>query len=129
MEPVLESKKCGCVCLQVCEKEKNWILPAVPGILFGVVCSPGMKVIVMQSVAGEYNGGQRIFPGPGMGDLYFCRFISSGSVRYWRMAGNQRVSGTGLYLFLRDLCISSAGILELFSILVRRCLFVLSPLW
>ncbi len=88
------------------------------GYLFGAACSPGMKVIVMQSVAGDstvasvYSQDREwviyIFAA-----LYLLALCIIGG---WQ--GIKGCLGTGLYLFLRDLCIPSAGIPELFSILV-----------
>ena len=88
------------------------------GYLFGAPCSPGMKVIVMQSVAGEstvasvYSQDREwviyIFAA-----LYLLALCIIGG---WQ--GIKGCSGTGFYLFLRDLCIPSTGVPELFPILV-----------
>ena len=46
-----------------------------------------MKVIVMQSVAGDTTIRQCVHPGQGMGDLHFCSTLSPGTVRYRRTQG------------------------------------------
>ncbi len=46
-------QKVRCVCWPVSEREKSWMLQSSAGYLFGAGCEVGMKVIVMQSVAGD----------------------------------------------------------------------------
>ncbi len=62
------------------------------GYLFGARLQSGNESDRYAKCCRRFNGGKRIFPGQGMGDLYFCRFISSCSLHYRRMAGDQRMS-------------------------------------
>ena len=84
------------------------------GYLFGAACKVGMKVIVMQSVAGDTTIAS-VYPGQGMGDLHFCSTLSPGTVRYRRTPGYKRMYRACVYLFLRDLCVSATDLSECVS--------------
>ena len=93
------------------------------GYLFGAACTVGMKVVVMQSVAGETTIAS-VYSQDREWVIYIFA-LSSRIVRHWRQAGNQRMPWTDLHFFLRDLCLSSACVSTFFSVL-GRCFYLFS---
>ena len=87
------------------------------GYLFGAACKPGMKVIVMQSVAGDSTVASGLYTGQRRGYLYFCPDIPFGSLPDRWKTGDKRMSGACLYILLCDLCISASGVPEVFPLL------------
>ena len=90
------------------EREKSWILQAVPDICFGAACKPGMKVIVMQSVAGDSDSCQCLYPGQRRQLSISLRLIYL--LALCLIGGKQGIKGClGLdfYILLCDLCLSA----------------------
>ena len=67
------------------------------GYLFGAGCTPGMHVIVMQSVAGETTIASVYTQGRGMGDSHFCSAVPASALCDRRKAGGKRKPWTCLY--------------------------------
>lgn len=80
------------------------------GFLFGAPCTVGMKVVVMQSLAGDTVVSQRLRPGPGVPDLGLRGAVSAGAVSHRRLAGGQGRPGTGVYLRLHFVGVSAPGV-------------------
>ena len=93
------------------------------GYLFGAACTVGMKVVVMQSVAGETTIAS-VYSQDREWVIYIFALLYL-LVRHWRQAGNQRMPWTDLHFFLCDLCLSSACVSAFFTVL-GRCFYLFS---
>ena len=81
------------------------------GYLFFSFFTVGMKVVVMQSVAGDTQ----------ISSVYsqIRRSISIGFVPYRRMAGRKRRPWAHIHLWMHNICLSAAGLQRLVAILDR----------
>ena len=83
------------------------------GYLFGAACKPGMKVIVMQSVAGDSTVAS-VYTQDREGVIYIFALIYL--LVLCLIGGKQGIKGC-LGLLLCDLCISASGVPEVFPLL------------
>ena len=87
------------------------------GYLFGAACKVGMKVVVMQSVAGETTIAS-VYSQDREWVIYIFALSSCPGCDWWK-TGRQGMSGVDLHIFLRNIRISSACIFAVFTFLVR----------
>ena len=86
------------------------------GYLFGAACKPGMKVIVMQSVAGDSTVAS-VYTQDREGVIYILSLIYLLVLCLIGEAGDKGMSGTCFYILLCNLCIFASGVPEIFPLL------------
>lgn len=99
------------------------------GYLFGAGSKVGMKVIVMQSVAGETTIASVYTQDREWVIYIFAAALSAGVVRHRRTSGYKRMHWAGVHIFLRDLRVSAYDLPEYFSFLELRYLCASSLRW
>ena len=101
------------------QKGKELDVTSSSGYLFGAACTPGLKVILMQSVAGETTIASVYTQDREWVIYLFAGLYLLSSAGGWG-TGAERLPWPGVYLFLCNFCVPASDLPKIFPLLDRR---------